>query len=78
MQITISNTITIILGEQKIVLTKMDAENLYHQLGQTLGQTLGKNVSQSTTIFRDMPKFAGQGTDYTLQCNRMETKNEIS
>lgn len=74
MQITINNTITIILGEQKIVLTKMDAETLYQQLGQTLG----KNTTQPTSTFRDMPKFIGQGTDYTLQCNRMETRNEIS
>lgn len=68
MQITINNTITILLGDQTVVLTKMDAENLYHQLGQALG----KNVSQSTTIFRDMPKFVGQGTDYTLLCNKMD------
>lgn len=74
MQITVNNTITINLGEQKIVLTKMDAETLYQQLGQTLG----KYATQPTTIFRDMTKFPGQGTDYTIQCNRMETRNEIS
>ena len=74
MQITINNTITILLGDQTVVLTKMDAENLYHQLGQTLG----KNTTQPTTLFRDIPKFVGQGTDYTLQCNMMDTKNEIS
>ena len=74
MQISITNTITIILGEEKIVLTKMEAETLYQQLGQTLG----KNTTQPTTLFRDIPKFVGQGTDYTLQCNMMDTKNEIS
>ena len=74
MQITINNTITIILGEQKIVLTKREAENLYHQLGQTLGE----NTTQPLTLFRDLPKFIGHGNDHTLQCNSMETKNEIN
>ena len=50
MQISISNTVKISVGEQEIILSRFDAEKLY----QELGGALGKNTIP-TTLFRGSP-----------------------
>lgn len=65
MQISISNTFKISIGDHEIIISRFDAEKLY----QELGGALGKN-SAPTTLFR------GQPSDFFLQNNRMETKHE--
>lgn len=64
MQISITNTFKISVGEHEIILSMFDAEKLY----QELGRALGKN-SAPTTLFR------GQLSDFSLQNNRMEIKS---
>ena len=48
MQISITNTFKISVGEHEIILSMFDAEKLY----QELGRALGKN-STNITLFRD-------------------------
>lgn len=65
MQISISNTIKISFGEREIILSMVDAEKLY----QELGGALGKNTTP-TTLFRGSPTGP---SEFFLQNNRMDT-----
>lgn len=67
MQISISNTFKISVGEHEIILSRFDAEKLYHELGGALG----KNTTP-TTLFRGSPT---RPSDFSLQNNRMENKS---
>ena len=51
MQISISNTFKISVGEHEIILSRVDAEKLY----QELGGALYKNSTLNTTLFRGSP-----------------------
>ena len=62
MQISISNTFKISVGEHEIILSRLDAEKLY----QELVVALGKN----TTLFRGSPTGP---SEFFLQNNRMDT-----
>ncbi len=61
MQISISNTFKISVGEHEIILSRVDAEKLY----QELGVALGKNATP-TTVFRGSPTGP---SDFFLQNN---------
>ena len=62
MQISISNTYKISVGEHEIILSRVDAEKLY----QELGGALGKNTTTPTTLFRGSPTGP---SDFFLQNN---------
>ena len=64
MQISISNTFKISVGEHEIILSRFDAEKLY----QELGGALGKNTNPTTTLFRGSPTGP---SEFFLQNNRM-------
>lgn len=66
MQISISNTYKISVGEHEIILSRVDAEKLY----QELGGALGKNTTP-TTLFRGSPTGP---SDFFLQNNLTENK----
>ena len=67
MQISITNTITIRLDEQELVLTKFEAEKLY----QELGVSLGKNITSThNTLFRGVTG----PSDFSLHNNLTENK----
>ena len=67
MQISITNTFKISVGEQEIILSRVDAEKLY----QELGGALGKNSTLNTTLFRGSPTGP---SDFFLQNNLTENK----
>ena len=67
MQISISNTFKISVGEHEIILSRVDAEKLY----QELGGALGKNSTLNTTLFRGSPTGP---SDFFLQNNLTENK----
>lgn len=67
MQISISNTFKISVGEHEIILSRSDAEKLY----QELGGALGKNATP-TTLFRGVTT----PSEFVIQQNRMDTKHE--
>lgn len=56
MQISVSNTFKISVGEHEIILSMFDAEKLYQELGKSLGKK-----STPTTLFRGLP------SDFSLQ-----------
>ena len=64
MQISISNTFKISVGEREIILSRFDAEKLY----QELGGALGKNTTP-TTLFRGVGP-----SDFSLHNNLTENK----
>ena len=71
MQISISNTFKISVGEREIILSRFDAEKLY----QELGGALGKNTTP-TTLFRGSPTGPDGPvgpSEFFLQNNRMGT-----
>lgn len=56
MQISISNTFKISVGEHEIILSRVDAEKLYQELGGALGKnTTPTTLSTPTTLFRGSP-----------------------
>lgn len=65
MQISITNTFKISVGEHEIILSRVDAEKLY----QELGGALGKNTN--STIFRGSPTGP---SDFFIQNNLTENK----
>ena len=67
MQISISNTFKISVGEHEIILSRVDAEKLY----QELGGALGKNSTINPTSFRGSPTGP---SDFFLQTNLTENK----
>lgn len=62
MQISISNTFKISVGEHEIILSRVDAEKLY----QELGGVLYEKSTLNTTLFRGSPTGP---SDFFLQNN---------
>ena len=69
MQISIYNAIKISVGEQEIILSMVDAEKLY----QELGGVLGKNSTPNTILYLGSPTGP---SEFFLQNIRMETNHE--